>query len=201
MRISLAERALPRIRSLELSARGGDRTSEQEYKLFLYLREVAREKSRPAMPPVCLYDLLHSRSQDAYEYALRRLMEGVNRQEECFDEVRELICRAPRTPVRMHEQITNVMAAQWLRGSDWAVGRARAFREEVKERVNNGIAAYSDERLRVGAGLWHGTQFYAAFEEEFGAVFVWSMYLAFGPATYGTGSTIRWPLSRAVRCR
>lgn len=56
------------------------RTSEQEYKLFLYLREVAREKSRQAMPPVYLYDLLHSRSQDSYEYGLgrtRRLKEDL----------------------------------------------------------------------------------------------------------------------------
>ena len=36
----------------------------------------------------------------------------------------------------------------------------------------------------VGAGLWHDTDFYTAFEEEFGAVFVWSMYLAFGPDGY-----------------
>jgi benzoyl-CoA reductase/2-hydroxyglutaryl-CoA dehydratase subunit BcrC/BadD/HgdB len=48
------------------------RTSEQEYKLFLYLREVAREKSRPPMPEVCLFDLLHSRSEAAYEYGLGR---------------------------------------------------------------------------------------------------------------------------------
>ena len=49
------------------------------------------------------------------------------------------------------------------------------------------MAACPDERLRlmwVGAGLWHDTDFYTAFEEEFGAVFVWSMYLAFGPDGY-----------------
>ncbi len=119
--------------------------------------------------------------------ALRALMEGVNRQEEYFEQVRELICAAPRTPVRMHEQISNVMAAQWLRGTDWAVSHARTFRDEVRERVEGGVAACPGERLRlmwVGAGLWHDTDFYSAFEEEFGAVFVWSMYLAFGPDGY-----------------
>ena len=119
--------------------------------------------------------------------ALRTLMEGVNRQEEYFEEVRNLICNAPKTPVRMNEQITNVMAAQWLRGSDWAIQHAKSFRDEVKSRVDAGIAAYPDERLRlmwVGAGLWHDTDFYTAFEEEYGAVFVWSMYLAFGPDGY-----------------
>jgi benzoyl-CoA reductase subunit B len=119
--------------------------------------------------------------------ALRALMEGVNRQEEYFEEVRDLICNAPRTPVRMNEQITNVMAAQWLRGSEWAIQHAKAFRDEVKSRVEAGIAAYPGEKRRlmwVGAGLWHDTDFYTAFEEKYGAVFVWSMYLAFGPDGY-----------------
>ena len=46
------------------------RTSEQEYKLFLYLREIARERPGSEMPPVYLYDLLHTRSREAYEYGL-----------------------------------------------------------------------------------------------------------------------------------
>ena len=121
------------------------------------------------------------------ENRLRTLMEAVNRQEEAFEEARELICAAPHTPVRMHEQIANVMAAQWVRGSDWAVAHARAFRDEVRRRVDAGIAACPGERIRlmwVGAGLWHDTDFYTAFEQRFGAVFVWSMYLAFGPDGY-----------------
>jgi len=48
------------------------RTSEQEYKLFLYLREVARERPRDGMPPVYLYDLLHSRSPESHAYGLTR---------------------------------------------------------------------------------------------------------------------------------
>jgi benzoyl-CoA reductase subunit B len=121
------------------------------------------------------------------EHALRALMEGVNRQEETFEEVRQLICEAPQTPVRMHEQMSNVMATQWVRGTDWALSHARAFRDEVADRVRRGIAACPNERRRlmwVGAGLWHDTDFYTAFEETFGAVFVWSMYLAFGPDGY-----------------
>ncbi len=118
---------------------------------------------------------------------LRGLMERVNRQEEYFEEALQMICSAPRTPVRMHEQVANVMAAQWERGSDWAVEHARAFRDEIADRLKQGTAACPGERLRlmwVGAGLWHDTDFYTAFEEEFGAVFVWSMYLAFGPDGY-----------------
>ena len=114
-------------------------------------------------------------------------MTNINLQEEIFDEIRTLICSAPETPVRMTEQIANVMATQWVRGSAWALEHARAFRDEVKARVAGGIAAYPGERLRlmwVGAGLWHDTDFYTAFEASHGAVFVWSMYLAFGPDGY-----------------
>ena len=118
---------------------------------------------------------------------LHDLMERVNRQEEYFEEACQLICSAPKTPVRMHEQVANVMAAQWERGSDWAVEHARTFRDQIRNRVRQGVAACAGERLRlmwVGAGIWHDTDFYTAFEEEFGAVFVWSMYLAFGPDGY-----------------
>ncbi len=118
---------------------------------------------------------------------LRSLMEQVNRQEEYFEEAAKAIREAPQTPVRMQEQITNVMSAQWQRGSDWAVSHARAFRDEVLERAERGIAACPAERLRimwVGAGLWYDLDFYTAFEESHGAVFVWSMYLAFGPDGY-----------------
>lgn len=48
------------------------RTSEQEYKLYLYLREVARERPRAEMPPVYLYDMLHSRSAESYAYGIDR---------------------------------------------------------------------------------------------------------------------------------
>ena len=119
--------------------------------------------------------------------ALRARLERVNEQEEIFDEVRGLIAAAPQCPVRMTEQITNVMATQWVRGSDWALSHARAFRDEVTQRVDAGIAACPGERVRlmwVGAGLWHDTNFYTAFEASHGAVFVWSMYLAFGPDGY-----------------
>ena len=49
----------------------------------------------------------------------------VNQQEEIFDAVRRLIATAPEAPVRMTEQISNVMATQWVRGTDVG-GRARA---------------------------------------------------------------------------
>lgn len=119
--------------------------------------------------------------------ALRQRMEMVNWQEEAFDATRQLIASAPEAPVRMTEQISNVMATQWVRGTDWALGHARAFHDEVQHRVDAGIAACPGEKARlmwIGVGLWHDTDFYTAFEESHKAVFVWSMYLAFGPDGY-----------------
>ena len=119
--------------------------------------------------------------------ALRDRLDRVNRQEEIFDSVRTLIASAPECPVRMTEQITNVMATQWVRGSDWALSHARVFHDEVQQRVEAGIAACPGERARlmwIGVGLWHDTAFYTAFESSHRAVFVWSMYLAFGPDGY-----------------
>jgi benzoyl-CoA reductase/2-hydroxyglutaryl-CoA dehydratase subunit BcrC/BadD/HgdB len=119
--------------------------------------------------------------------ALRLRLEMVNLQEEIFDDVRRLIASAPETPVRMTEQITNVMATQWVRGTGWGLAHARAFHDEVRRRVERGVAACPGERARlmwVGAGLWHDTDFYTDFEASHRAVFVWSMYLAFGPDAY-----------------
>ncbi len=50
------------------------RTSEQEYKLYLYLREVARREPERRMPPVYLYDMLHARSPESYSYGLQRTL-------------------------------------------------------------------------------------------------------------------------------
>jgi benzoyl-CoA reductase/2-hydroxyglutaryl-CoA dehydratase subunit BcrC/BadD/HgdB len=138
------------------------------------------------------------------EEALRRFLDKVNRQEEYLEEVRQMIAAAPRCPVRISEQMSNVMATQWHRGSDWALAHAQAFRDEVRERVDAGIAACPGERKRlmwVGAGLWHDTNFYTAWEQSHGAVFVWSMYLPFGPdwyIRYGLDDPLRALASRVV---
>ncbi len=119
--------------------------------------------------------------------ALATFLNRVNRQEEYLEEVRQMIATAPTCPVRIGEQITNVMATQWHRGSEWALNHAKVFRDEVKARVDAGTAACPGERKRlmwVGAGLWHNTAFYEAFEASHGAAFVWSIYLPFGPDWY-----------------
>jgi len=58
------------------------RTSEQEYKLYLYLREVARLDPKRRIPPVYLYDLLHTRSPESHSYGLERTLRLKERLEE-----------------------------------------------------------------------------------------------------------------------
>ena len=48
------------------------RTSEQEHKLYLYLREIARQGLGKSVPEVYLYNLLHSRSAETEEYGFER---------------------------------------------------------------------------------------------------------------------------------
>lgn len=55
------------------------RTSEPEYKLYLYLREVERQKLNAALPPLCLYDLLHTRTPVSRQYGLARTKDLVQR--------------------------------------------------------------------------------------------------------------------------
>lgn len=131
------------------------------------------------------------------EEALVALLERVHAQEECFDEVRSIICAAPKLVVRLSEQMVNTMTAQWHRGSEWALEHARRFRDEVRTRAESGLAAFPGERIRlawVGVGLWQNTDFYRAFEESHGAVFVRSMYLSIaadGYIRYGTHDPLR----------
>ncbi len=58
------------------------RTSEQEYKLYLYLREVARRDPGRRIPPVYLYDLLHTRCPESCSYGLERTLRLKERLEE-----------------------------------------------------------------------------------------------------------------------
>jgi 2-hydroxyglutaryl-CoA dehydratase D-component len=51
------------------------RTSEQEHKLFLYLRELARQGVATSLPELYLYNLLHARSREAEVYGLERTRE------------------------------------------------------------------------------------------------------------------------------
>jgi hypothetical protein len=135
-----------------------------------------------------LIALLEAETGRRFDHArLHGLMERINEQESLMFEAADMIARARPCPVSVVDQIPNVMIPQWHRGSDWALAHARRFRDEVQARVQQGAAVCANERLRlmwIGAGLWHDPGFYNALEERHGAVFVWSMYLAFSGPQY-----------------
>jgi benzoyl-CoA reductase/2-hydroxyglutaryl-CoA dehydratase subunit BcrC/BadD/HgdB len=114
-------------------------------------------------------------------------MENVNKQEEYFRQVRDLIARTKPCPVSLPDQFSSTMNPQWHRGTSWGVQQAGQFYEEVKERVKKGDAVCPGEKYRmmwIGAGLWHNTSFYRYFEDKYGAVFVCSMYLSIAADGY-----------------
>jgi benzoyl-CoA reductase subunit B len=133
---------------------------------------------------------------------LREILARVNRQEEYFDEVRTIIATAPKLPARLGEVMSQVMGIQWRRGTEWALDQARAFRDEVKARADQGLWVCPNERYRlmyVGQGLWQNLDFFMEFEERYGAVFVRSNYLSIasdGYLRYGARDPLRALASR-----
>ena len=124
-------------------------------------------------------------------------MDRVNHQEEYFDEVRTIICEAPKLPARLGEVMSQVMGIQWHRGTEWALEQARAFRDEVKQRADTEQWVCPNERYRlmyVGQGLWQRLEFFTQFEESHGAVFARSNYLSIasdGYLRYGLRDPLR----------
>ncbi|MGM7669801.1 2-hydroxyacyl-CoA dehydratase [Microbacterium sp. A93] len=118
---------------------------------------------------------------------LAEIMALGNEQAQWNRRTRDLIAAARPTPVLVNDTMPAVMAPQWQRGTQWAVDAARALYEETEQRVADGVAVCPGERRRlmwVGRGLWSDLGLYTRFQEEFGAVFVWSMYLAIAADGY-----------------
>ena len=127
-----------------------------------------------------LTETLSGREFDAVRFVAE--MQRINEAGEIVADIRNLLARARPAPIPLTEQLGNVMAATWNRGSEWSVQHLRRYRDEVKALIDNGTAACPNERLRLlwlNNGLWFNTGFYRAFEEKYGAVFVWSMYSDF----------------------
>jgi hypothetical protein len=115
------------------------------------------------------------------EAKLARILELANEQQEWSRRTRDLLARTTPAPIDIVDSIPAVMIPQWHRGTEWAVAAARRFHEEVEQAVARGDAVCPGERLRlmwIGRGLWFNLGFYQHFQERYGAVFVWSMYLA-----------------------
>lgn len=118
---------------------------------------------------------------------LEQILALANEQATWNRRTRDLIATARPLPVRVTDTIPAVMLPQWHRGSEWGRDAARHLYEEVAERVRDGVSVVPEERARlmwIGRGLWFDLGFYRHFEAEFGAAFVWSMYLAIGADAY-----------------
>jgi hypothetical protein len=130
------------------------------------------------------------------EQRLVGILALANEQAEWNRKARDLVARTTPAPLDIVDSIPAVMIPQWHRGTEWARDAARRFHDEVAAAAERGDAACPGERLRlmwIGRGLWFNLGFYQHFQERYGAVFVWSMYLAIaadGYARYG-GNPLR----------
>lgn len=118
---------------------------------------------------------------------LAEVMELANEHAEHNVVTRDLVARTVPAPVSAAETMAATMIPQWHRGSVWGRDAAAAVRAEVAARVANGVAASPGERIRLmwlGRGLWSSLGFYQYFAREYGAVFVWSMYLGLAADGY-----------------
>lgn len=134
---------------------------------------------------------------------LERILTLGNEQAAWNRRTRDLIASARPTPVAVNDTMPAVMVPQWHRGTEWAVDAAKRLHDDVASRVEAGAGLCDDERVRlmwVGRGLWSDLDMYRRFQSEFGAVFVWSMYLAIaadGYARHG-GAPLRQLAARFV---
>jgi len=118
---------------------------------------------------------------------LQHVLDLVNEQESCYKKIRDLIAESHPVPVTVVDTINAVMQAQWQRGTEWGAAHAKGLYEEIKALVDKGEAAVPNEKYRLmwlGRGMWQDFAFYQRFEQKYGAVFMWSMYLAMGADAY-----------------
>ena len=107
------------------------RSSDPDYKCFLYLRELARRGIAPALPPILLFDLLHSDDADARAYNAER--------------ARELAARLASLAGRQHRQ-------DGLRSAIASTNRARAAARRLDAlRIDTPRIAGADALPSLGA--------------------------------------------------
>ncbi|MFC1820199.1 2-hydroxyacyl-CoA dehydratase [Thermodesulfobacteriota bacterium] len=118
---------------------------------------------------------------------LAETIDLVNEQEEYWAKARDLIASSSPCAVTLADQLS-IYSAQWHRGKSGARDIIKMFYEEVKERVENGISSYPDEKIRLmwnGLGLWTNMAFFEYFKEKYDATFVCSIYTSIAADGYG----------------
>ena len=121
------------------------RTSEQEHKLYLYLREASRLGQSRRVPGLYLYNLLHSRSAEAYNYGLERTRQMAHDFRVTDDGLREAIAESNCARVAVRS-ILELRRQGRLAGSE-ALRMIREFyagsRDEFAHRVQENIPAFA----------------------------------------------------------
>ena len=121
------------------------------------------------------------------ENRLIEVLNTVNEQEGYYKKLRDMVAESIPAPVAVTDTVNAVMMAQWQRGTKWAAEHAKFLYEEVKAIKDRGESAIPNEKIRlmwIGIGLWSNLGFYQHFEEKYGAVFIWTMYLALAADQY-----------------
>ncbi|HXT88268.1 MAG TPA: 2-hydroxyacyl-CoA dehydratase family protein [Trebonia sp.] len=137
------------------------------------------------------------------ESRFAEVMHLANEQAEHNAAARDLVAATVPAPVSVAETMPAVMVPQWHRGSPWARDAAAEFHAELRQRVASGAAACQGEQVRLmwlGRGLWSSLGLYQYFQDTYGAVFVWSMYLGLAADGYARYFDGRDPL-RALAAR
>ncbi|GGF59060.1 2-hydroxyacyl-CoA dehydratase family protein [Alteromonas lipolytica] len=107
---------------------------------------------------------------------IARSLTMCNEQIDLFMEGLRLIADAERCPVTLRDQLA-LYVTLWHRGTPKGLDYARAFRDEVKQRIEDGIQAYPEENIRIlywtamPEPRWH-----RYLNEQYGAVFVANNY-------------------------
>ena len=100
------------------------RTSEQEHKLYLYLREIARTQPAGVIPELYFYNLLHTRTPESYDYGLERTRQMMRDFDVSEDELRDAIAESNRArgcvrdilQKRRDGCLEGSAALEWIRG-------------------------------------------------------------------------------------
>lgn len=114
------------------------------------------------------------------EVKLREIMERSNEQFDYIGKLLDLLSVKP-CPITIADHMPNVINTQFFRGHEFGLEHAKMLYEEVKERVDKGLAACPNEKIRLMhmvVPTWFTPGFFNSFEEKYGAVFVWMVYWA-----------------------
>lgn len=100
------------------------RTSEQEHKLYLYLREIARTQTAGEIQELYFYNILHTRTPESYDYGLERTRQMVREFDVSEDGLGAAIAESNRARAAVRDilrmrgdgRLEGSVAFEWIRG-------------------------------------------------------------------------------------